>query len=171
MPKQTKKTDTTETKKQATKVVAENVKVLEPEVKEVAQPEEAATAAPRVVRGKKEKKAPFAGKVYVTATFNNTIVTITDMSGNAIAWGSSGASGFKGARKATPYAATTAVEGVSKKVLGMGMREVEVFVKGPGPGRDSAIRALKAAGLGITMISDVTPIPHNGVRARKKRRV
>jgi len=118
-----------------------------------------------------KKEIPSNGRVYVTATFNNTLVTITDPRGNTIAWGSSGASGFKGARKSTPYAATTAVELVAKKALDRGVREVEVFIKGPGAGRDAALRALKAAGLSITAIADVTPIPHNGPRPRKRRRV
>lgn len=112
-----------------------------------------------------------AGRVYVTATFNNTLVTITDPRGDTIAWGSAGASGFKGARKSTPYAATTAVELVAKKALDRGLREVEVFIKGPGSGRDAALRALKSAGMTITAISDITPIPHNGPRPRKRRRV
>lgn len=111
------------------------------------------------------------GKVFITATFNNTIVTITDASGNTLYWGSSGMAGFKGARKATPYAATTATEAVARKAQTNGMREVEVYVKGPGSGRDAALRALKAVGLGITLIADVTPMPHNGVRPKKKRRV
>lgn len=117
------------------------------------------------------KKVVEKGKVYITATFNNTIVTITDSSGNCLYWGSSGMVGFKGARKATPYAATTAVETVARKALDNGMREVEVFIKGPGAGRDAALRALRAVGLAITLIADVTPIPHNGVRPKKKRRV
>lgn len=110
-------------------------------------------------------------RAYVTATFNNTLVTITDPSGNALMWGSAGASGFKGARKSTPYAATSAVEQVAKKARNLGVSSIEVYVKGPGPGRDGAIRAFKAAGLDITMIADVTPIPHNGPRASKRRRV
>ncbi len=109
-------------------------------------------------------------KVYVTATFNNTLVTLTDQTGNTIAWGSAGASGFKGARKSTPYAATTVVESVARKGKEQGVTSVEIFLKGPGPGRDSAIRGFKAAGINITMIADVTPIPHNGPRARKRRR-
>lgn len=117
------------------------------------------------------KKVVEKGKVYITATFNNTIVTITDSVGNTLYWGSSGMVGFKGARKATPYAATTAVETVARKALDNSMREVEVFIKGPGAGRDAALRALRAVGLAITLIADVTPIPHNGVRAKKKRRV
>ncbi len=120
---------------------------------------------------KQTKTVPTKGRVYVTATFNNTLVTVTDERGNALYWGSSGLVGFKGARRATPYAATTAVEGVARKAMDAGMREVEVFIKGPGAGRDAALRALKAVGLGITLIADVTPIPHNGVRPKKKRRV
>jgi len=121
---------------------------------------------------KKEKKINVtSGKAYVTATFNNTLVNITDPQGNSLMWGSAGASGFKGARKATPYAATSAVETVAKKAKEKGITSVEVYIKGPGPGRDGAIRAFKSAGLDITMIADVTPIPHNGPRASKRRRV
>lgn len=110
-------------------------------------------------------------RAYVTATFNNTLVTLTDQSGNTISWGSAGASNFKGARKSTPYAATTVVETIAKKAKEVGASSIEIFVKGPGPGRDSSIRAFKAAGLNITMIADITPIPHNGPRATKRRRV
>ncbi len=110
-------------------------------------------------------------KAYVTATFNNTLVNITDPSGNSLMWGSAGASGFKGARKSTPYAATSAVEAVARRAKEKGITSVEVYIKGPGPGRDGAIRAFKSAGLEITMIADVTPIPHNGPRASKRRRV
>lgn len=117
------------------------------------------------------KSIPTKGRVYITATFNNTLVTITDEHGNSLYWGSSGLVGFKGARRATPYAATTAVEGVARKAMDAGLREVEVYIKGPGAGRDAALRALKAVGLGISLIADVTPIPHNGVRPKKKRRV
>lgn len=124
---------------------------------------------------KKKTSAPrniSSGRVYVTATFNNTLVTLTDNQGNTLAWGSSGASGFKGARKATPFAGITAVEGVAQKARSnYNMEQVEVYIKGPGPGRDAAIRALKNAGMNITMIADVTPIPHNGPRAKKRRRV
>jgi len=120
---------------------------------------------------KKTHIAVEKGKVYIAATFNNTIVTITDEKGNTICWGSSGMAGFKGARKSTPYAATTAVEAVARKAMDRGLREVEVYVKGPGAGRDAALRGLKAVGLTITRIADVTPMPHNGVRAKKKRRV
>lgn len=111
------------------------------------------------------------GKVFVTATFNNTLVTITDDRGDTLCWNSAGTSGFKGARKSTPFAATTAVEVAARKAMGMGLKEVEVFIKGPGAGRDAALRALRNAGLSITLIADVTPIPHNGVRPKKKRRV
>lgn len=119
----------------------------------------------------KIQKTVTAGRAYITVTFNNVIATITDNIGNTICWGSSGTAGFKGARKSTPYAITTAIEQVAKKAINYGLKSVEVYIKGPGPGRDSAIRALKTAGLDITMIADVTPIPHNGVRAKKKRRV
>lgn len=111
------------------------------------------------------------GKVYVSASFNNTIVTITDDDGNTLAWGSAGNSGFKGTRKATPFAATSAVEKVVNKVKEEnGLKEVEIYVKGPGPGRDASLRAIKAAGLKISMIADVTPMPHDGPRPKKKRR-
>jgi small subunit ribosomal protein S11 len=111
------------------------------------------------------------GKVYITATFNNTLVTITDQGGNVVAWGSAGASGFKGARKATPFAATTAVEAVARKAQTSGIKEVEVYLKGPGSGRDAALRALKSAGMKLSLIADVTPMPHNGARPKKRRRV
>lgn len=117
------------------------------------------------------KKEVSSGKVYVTATFNNTLVTITDTDGNTLTWGSAGTSGFKGARKSTPYAAITAVSEVGRRAMGKGLKEVEVYLKGPGAGRDSAIRALRSLGLRITAIADVTPIPHNGSRPRKMRRV
>lgn len=110
-------------------------------------------------------------RAYVTATFNNTLVTLTDPTGNTLTWGSAGGAGFKGARKSTPYAATTVVETVARKAKEMGATSIEIYVKGPGPGRDASIRAFKAAGLNITMIADVTPIPHNGARAKKRRRV
>ncbi len=111
------------------------------------------------------------GKAYITATFNNTLLTITTSSGNTIAWGSSGASGFKGTRKSTPYAATIAVESAVKKAKEKGLKTVDVYVKGPGSGRDSALRAIRNGGLSISSISDTTPIPHNGPRPRKKRRI
>lgn len=109
--------------------------------------------------------------MYILATFNNTLVTITDTSGNALFWGSSGAAGFKGARKSTPFAAATAVEAVARKAVATGLSEVEVYIKGPGGGRDAALRALKNVGLRMTLIADVTPIPHNGPRPKKKRRM
>jgi small subunit ribosomal protein S11 len=121
---------------------------------------------------KKVNKTVEQGKVYISATFNNTIVTITDRDGNTLVWGSSGMAGFKGARKSTPFAASTAVEAVARKAAqNFSMKSVEVFIKGPGAGRDSALRAIKTVGLNITMIADVTPIPHNGLRPKKKRRV
>ncbi len=112
-----------------------------------------------------------SGRVYVTATFNNTLVTLTDASGNTLAWGTSGSAGFKGARKATPFAAISAMEKVALKGKELGMTACEVYIKGPGSGRDATIKALRTAGLNITMIADVTPIPHNGPRAKKRRRV
>ncbi|RJP46071.1 MAG: 30S ribosomal protein S11 [Armatimonadetes bacterium] len=112
-----------------------------------------------------------SGRVYVTATFNNTLVTLTDSYGNTVAWSSSGEAGFKGARRATPFAAISAVNKVSEKAREVGMNTVEVYIKGPGPGRDASIRALRGAGLNISMLADVTPVPHNGTRAKKKRRV
>jgi small subunit ribosomal protein S11 len=111
------------------------------------------------------------GKVFVSATFNNTLVTITNEKGETIGWSSAGAVGFKGTRKSTPFAASTAVENVAKRAVEKGLRTVEVFIKGPGAGRDSALRAIKSAGLSISMIADITPIPHNGPRASKKRRI
>ena len=111
------------------------------------------------------------GVAHISASFNNTIITITDKSGNTIAWASTGTAGFRGSKKSTPFAAGIAANSAAKKVLEQGMKEVEVFVKGPGSGRESAIRSLQAAGLTITVIKDVTPIPHNGCRARKRRRV
>lgn len=111
------------------------------------------------------------GKVFITATFNNTLVTITNDKGEAVTWSSSGSRGFKGTRKSTPYAAALAVEDAAKRAVTKGMKAVEVYIKGPGSGRDSALRAIKSAGLSISMIADVTPIPHNGPRAKKKRRI
>ncbi len=112
-----------------------------------------------------------SGRIYITATFNNTLVTITNSNGDTIGWSSSGAAGFKGTRKSTPYAATNAVEQVSKKAMEKGLKSVEVYVKGPGPGREASLRGIRSAGLSISMISDLTPIPHNGPRSKKKRRV
>ena len=110
-------------------------------------------------------------RVYILATFNNTLVTFTNEKGEVMAWGSTGVEGFKGARKSTPYAATMAVELAAKKVLAKGIKEVEVYIKGPGPGRDAALRALRSVGLQMSLIADVTPIPHNGPRFKKRRRV
>jgi small subunit ribosomal protein S11 len=129
-------------------------------------------AAPKSAKPKrKEKKNVLQGVVHIQSTFNNTIVTSTDPQGNVIAWASAGSSGFKGARKGTPFAAQSAAEQVAKKSTEQGMRSVEVYVSGPGSGRETAIRALQVAGLEITMIKDVTPIPHNGCRPPKRRRV
>lgn len=111
------------------------------------------------------------GKVYITATFNNTLITIANEKGDTISWSSAGARGFKGTRKSTPYAASLAMEEAAKKAVEKGIKTVEVYIKGPGSGRDSALRAIKASGLSISLIADVTPIPHNGPRAKKKRRV
>lgn len=119
-----------------------------------------------------KKKDIAYGKVYVSASFNNTLVTVTNEKGELIVWGSSGKAGFKGTRKATPFAATTAVEQVITKAKEeYGLREVEVYIKGPGPGRDAALRAIKSAGVKISMIADVTPMPYDGPRPSKKRRV
>jgi small subunit ribosomal protein S11 len=120
---------------------------------------------------KKQKRNVPSGVAHIRSTFNNTIVTITDMNGEAISWASSGSSGFKGAKKGTPFAAQTAAEGAARRASDQGMRQVEVMVSGPGAGRETAIRALQAAGLEITLIRDVTPIPHNGCRPPKRRRV
>jgi small subunit ribosomal protein S11 len=124
------------------------------------------------VKKKKERKhVGSVGIAHIKATFNNTIVSITDMNGNVVVWGSAGNVGFKGTKKGTPFAAQSAAETVAKKALEAGMKEVSVMVKGPGAGRETAIRALQGAGLEISSIKDVTPIPHNGCRPRKKRRV
>ena len=120
---------------------------------------------------KKERKAIPTGRAYIQSTFNNTMVTLTDPQGNVIAWGSSGTAGFKGSRKGTPYAAQMAARDAARKAMNQGLRQVEVYVKGPGSGREAAIRSLQSAGLYITGIRDVTPIPHNGCRPPKKRRV
>ncbi len=130
-----------------------------------------AKAGKKVVRKTKEKKNVANGVAHIQATFNNTIVTITDNAGNVISWSSCGTKGFKGSRKSTPFAAQIAAEDAAKKAQEHGMRNVEVQVKGPGSGRESALRALQAAGLHITVIKDVTPIPHNGCRPPKRRRV
>jgi len=131
----------------------------------------AATPAPTPRARSKKKLQSTQGIAHIFATFNNTIITITDRQGNAICWGTSGASGFHGSRKSTPYAAQVAAMNAAKKALEAGLKEVEVFIKGPGQGRESAIRALQQAGLNVTAIKDVTPIPHNGCRPPKRRRV
>ncbi len=122
-------------------------------------------------KSKKATRAPAAGVAHILATFNNTIVTVTDKEGNTITWASTGSSGFKGSKKSTPFAAGVAAESAAKKAAERGVKEVEVFVKGPGAGRESAIRSIQAAGLTIRAIKDVTPIPHNGCRPEKRRRV
>ncbi len=122
------------------------------------------------VRRRERKQIP-RGRAYIQSTFNNTIVTLTDPVGNVLSWGSAGGSGFKGSRKSTPYAASMAAEGAARKAMENGLRQIDVFVKGPGAGREAAIRQLQAAGLMITSITDVTPIPHNGCRPPKRRRV
>jgi small subunit ribosomal protein S11 len=120
---------------------------------------------------RRERKNVPVGHAHIQASFNNTIITITDPAGNAISWGSAGTAGFKGSRKSTPYAAALAAEGAARRAMEHGMRQIEVFVKGPGAGREQAIRSLQAAGLEVTAITDVTPIPHNGCRPPKRRRV
>ncbi|MCK5434210.1 MAG: 30S ribosomal protein S11 [Dehalococcoidales bacterium] len=120
---------------------------------------------------RRERKSIPAGKAYIQSTFNNTIVTLTDPQGNVIAWGSSGTAGFKGSRKGTPYAAQLAARDAARRAMEHGLRQVEVYVKGPGSGREAAIRSLQSSGLYITGIRDVTPVPHNGCRPPKKRRV
>ncbi len=120
---------------------------------------------------RKEKKNIEKGQVHINSTFNNNMVTITDTQGNALSWASAGGMGFRGSRKSTPYAAQTAAETAAKAAMEHGLKSVEVFVKGPGSGREAAIRALQTAGLEVTMIKDVTPIPHNGCRPPKRRRV
>jgi small subunit ribosomal protein S11 len=120
---------------------------------------------------RRERKNVPVGHVHIQASFNNTIITITDPTGNTISWGSAGTAGFKGSRKSTPYAAALAADGAARRAMEHGMRQIEVFVKGPGAGREQAIRSLQAAGLDVTAITDMTPIPHNGCRPPKRRRV
>ncbi|KRQ87272.1 30S ribosomal protein S11 [Caloramator mitchellensis] len=131
----------------------------------------AAQAKGKKVRKRRERKHVDRGAAHIKSTFNNTIVTITDVNGNAIAWSSAGALGFRGSRKSTPFAAQMAAETAAKVATDHGMKSVEVYVKGPGSGREAAIRALQAAGLEVSLIKDVTPIPHNGCRPPKRRRV
>src|SRR5512137_706327 len=143
------------------------------------KPTAAATATPATGPGKRprragprrEKRMVPQGQVHIQSSFNNTIVTVTDPQGNTLTWTSTGAAGFKGSRKSTPYAAQLAATQAAKQAMDMGMREADVFVKGPGPGRESAVRSLQAAGLRVRSITDITPIPHNGCRPPKKRRV
>jgi small subunit ribosomal protein S11 len=141
------------------------------------QKEGAATAATPTapegapVRRKKAKRMVSEGVVHIHSTFNNTVITISDAQGNVVAWSSAGAVGFKGSRKGTPFAAQVAAEAAARKAAELGMRTVQVFVKGPGAGRESALRSLQAAGFSVTVIKDVTPIPHNGCRPPKRRRV
>ena len=122
-------------------------------------------------RRRRERKVTPRARAYIHATFNNTIITFTDPDGDTILWGSAGSSGFRGSRKSTPYAAQIASQGVAKRAADHGVREVDVYVKGPGPGREAAIRSIQAAGLRVISITDVTPIPHNGCRPPKKRRI
>ena len=131
----------------------------------------AASSAKKVVKKRRERKNIEKGAAHIRSTFNNTIVTITDTAGNTISWASSGELDFKGSRKSTPFAAQMAADHAAKLAMEHGMKSVEVYVRGPGAGRESAIRALQTAGLNITMIKDVTPIPHNGCRPPKRRRV
>ena len=131
----------------------------------------AATKGKQVVRRRRERKNVENGAAHIQSTFNNTIVTITDLQGNALSWASAGGLGFRGSRKSTPFAAQTAADVAAKAAMEHGLKTVEVFVKGPGAGREAAIRALQACGLEVTSIKDVTPVPHNGCRPPKRRRV
>ena len=126
---------------------------------------------PKKKGGRKARKKVSEGRAYIQSTFNNTAITITDMQGNVVAWGSSGTAGFKGSRKGTPYAAQLAARDAAHRAMGDGLRQVEVYIKGPGSGREAAIRALQASGITVTAIRDVTPIPHDGCRPRGRRRV
>ena len=127
--------------------------------------------AKKVIKRRRERKNVEKGQVHIRSSFNNTMITVTDMQGNALSWASSGEMGFRGSRKSTPFAAQTAAETAAAAAMEHGLKTVEVYVKGPGSGREAAIRALQAAGLEVTMIKDVTPIPHNGCRPPKRRRV
>lgn len=127
--------------------------------------------AKKVIKRRRERKNVEKGQVHIRSSFNNTMVTVTDMQGNALSWASSGEMGFRGSRKSTPFAAQTAAETAAAAAMEHGLKTVEVYVKGPGSGREAVIRALQAAGLEVTMIKDVTPIPHNGCRPPKRRRV
>jgi small subunit ribosomal protein S11 len=125
----------------------------------------------RARTGKRPRRGIVEGRAYIQSTFNNTLVTIADMEGNVIAWGSAGGAGFKGSRKSTPYAAQLAAQDAARRAMSDGLRRIEVYIKGPGSGREAAIRALQASGLTVTSIRDVTPIPHDGCRPRGRRRV
>ena len=131
----------------------------------------AKAAAKKVVKRRRERKVVEKGAAHIRSSFNNTMVTITDLEGNALSWASSGGLGFRGSRKSTPFAAQSAAETAAKAAMEYGLKTVEVYVKGPGQGREAAIRALQSAGLEVVMIKDVTPIPHNGCRPPKRRRV
>lgn len=131
----------------------------------------AAKAGKKVIKRRRERKVVEKGAAHIRSSFNNTMVTITDLEGNALSWASSGGLGFRGSRKSTPFAAQTAAETAAKAAMEYGLKTVEVYVKGPGQGREAAIRALQSAGLEVVMIKDVTPIPHNGCRPPKRRRV
>ena len=131
----------------------------------------AAKAAKKIVKRRRERKVVEKGAAHIRSSFNNTMVTITDLEGNALSWASSGGLGFRGSRKSTPFAAQTAAETAAKAAMEYGLKTVEVYVKGPGQGREAAIRALQTAGLEVVMIKDVTPIPHNGCRPPQRRRV
>jgi len=146
--------------------VTENEKKETPEVSETGEKQASPAAA-----AKKGKRAPRNGVVHIQCTFNNTLVTITDPKGNVVAWSSAGSLNFRGSRKSTPFAAQMAAETAGRKAVDMGMKSVEVYVKGPGSGREAAIRSIQACGLIISIIKDVTPIPHNGCRPPKRRRV
>jgi small subunit ribosomal protein S11 len=138
----------------------------------VSQPRRLVLAKPKKgTKKKKAKRADVAGIAHIKSTFNNTIITITDMTGNVVSWASPGKMGFKGSRKSTPFAAQQAADRCAREVKELGMRKVEAWVKGPGAGREAAIRSLKAAGLEVSGVKDVTPAPHNGCRPRKRRRV
>jgi len=119
---------------------------------------------------KKKAENITKGRLYITATFNNTLINVTDIEGNTLCWGTTGTAGFKGSRKSTPFAATSAVEKVIAKASDLGLKEFEVYIKGPGPGRDAALRVLKGSGFKVSLIADVTPMPHNGPRPKKRRR-
>ena len=129
------------------------------------------TRVARRTTSRKTKRTLSAGQIHINATFNNTIVTVTDQQGNTVSWGSAGSSGFKGSRKSTPFAASLATKQALQIAMDLGLREADIFIKGPGPGRESALRAVQGLGLRVKSITDITPVPHNGCRPPKKRRV